>query len=125
MRSSSLSRSAFIVCSIPAMRPLQLFRRVLIREWQPQGDAVFRPDGFRDMPLARQIFGELDVTRTDFDFLAAGHLYLAAAAERDDVLPLRRDVPVERRANRIAVNLGARDLHQRRDVTSGHACERR
>src|SRR5689334_21518887 len=77
------------------------------------------------MSFAGQVLRELDVPGLERDLLAARHFDFAAAAQRDDVLALRRRMPILHRAGGSPMNLGTRDLHQLRHVATRYSSERR
>ena len=58
-------------------------------------DAILRRDGARDMPLARRVLGEQDVTWTEPNLPPTFQFDLALAAQSHDELPPWRRVPVE------------------------------
>src|SRR3954451_8989916 len=90
----------------------------LVRERQPQRDPVLCADRTRDMPFAGQVFSKLDVTRFERDLLASSSFDFSTAAECDDVLPLRRRMPILHRTCSSGVKLGPRDLHELCDIAA-------
>src|SRR5438045_3148908 len=90
----------------------------LVGERQPQRDPVLCTDRAGDMPFAGQVFSKLDMTRLEGDLLASSSFDFSTAAECDDVLPLRRRMPILHRTCRGAVKLGPRDLHQLCDIAA-------
>jgi hypothetical protein len=62
---------------------------------EPEEDELGRPfDDARAMPFALRIVGHEHVARSPASHLAVGRLDLEAAAEHDDELPTRGDVPI-------------------------------
>src|SRR5712691_2082149 len=80
----------------------------LIRKRDRDDDAIVRTQVSRDVTLSGRVFDQIDLTRPRGDLLAISNLNLATAAEGDDVLALRTNMPVAGRTGRSRAELHTR-----------------